>query len=361
MEIEYRAFEKSRDYPSQRSLFRMSFPETLGTPTGSDAHYEWKFEGYPATGHSRQYVAAEPEGLVGYYAAIPYPYSVDGAPVTCAMVCDVMTHPDRRGKGIFTRIGRFATSRLADEGMGFASGFPIRPEVIPGHLKVGWKQVQQLPVYMRVLGAGSLLPPRLRFLSGTARAIASLLQSWSLLPVAGYSTDVERRHDFFHRHPHGEDGELPAFIGRWASHRPNVLRKSRDFLKWRTGAPGADYVFVSLRHHGKLVGLAVARPTNMKGVEALAILDCMILRGHEHGCRAIHQELRRIACRLGKDVVACMCSARSARELRFFGSAYMRTPYAFTLIIKKLDERISDEKLYVADRWNVFWLDSDDL
>lgn len=361
MEIQYRAFDKPRDYASQRDLFRLSFPDTAGTPVDSDAHYAWKFETYPSLHPSFQYVASEPDGLVGYYAAIPYAYSLDGTTVTSAMVCDVMTHPDRRGKGIFTRIGHFATAELAREGAGFAIGYPIRPEVIPGHLKVGWKPVQRLPVYMRVLGARSLLPGPLQFLAPLIRSVASLLQAWSLFPVAGYSTQVEHRDVFLSRHTGNDGGEYAGLLQAWISQNPNALLKTCEFLRWRTAAPGTGYSFVSLRQQDKLVGLAIARPVTMKGVDTLAVLDYMVLAEHARGSRAIHQRLRQLALEQQKDIVACMCSPRSARMLGFAGSAYVRTPYVFTLIVKKLDERITDEKLYSGDRWNVFWLDSDDL
>jgi hypothetical protein len=37
------------------------------------------------------------------------------------------------------------------------TGYPIRPEVIPGHLKVGWSIVAKLPVYVKVVRTDALL------------------------------------------------------------------------------------------------------------------------------------------------------------------------------------------------------------
>lgn len=361
MTIEYRVFDATRDYASQRHLFRLSFPETAGTSVEGDAHQHWKFGAYPAAPASYQYVASETAGLVGYYAAIPYSYAVDGVPTTCAMVCDVMTHPDRRGKGIFTRIGHYATAELASQGLGFASGYPVRPEVIPGHLKVGWKQVQQLPVYMRVLGLRSLLPPSLRFLAPALEPLAWLSQAWVFDRRDGYEAEVLDRRQFLERHADGAPGEYAAFLAAWTPPIGNVLCKTTDFLRWRTGAPETRYLFVTLRHRGVLVGLAIVRPVPMKGVETLAVLDFMLLPGHAGGSRVLHGALRRLARQEGMDAVACMCSQASAKALGFAASGYLRTPYAFTLIIKKLDAAIPEETLYSGARWHVFWLDSDDL
>lgn len=360
MEIEYRALVKPRDYDRQRKLFRMSFPDTIGTPAETDAHFAWKFESYPASTPAYQYVAAESSDLVGYYAAIPFTYSINGTATTCGMVCDVMTHPERRGKGIFTHIGHYATDEMKREGLGFVTGYPIRPEVIPGHLKVGWRQVQRLPVYLRVLGTRSFLPQPLRFLASAVDPLLGLLQACTLPPSQEYSTDVLQRDAFLARYC--SDGrEYSDFLRRWSRQQANALLKTCDFLRWRTNAPGSQYLFVTLHYEDKLVGLAIARPTQLKGVETLALLDFMVLAEHTKGCSALHQQLKRIAREHRKDAIACMCSSQSAKRYGFVRSAYFRSHLVFTLIVKKLDDRIEDDKLYSEEPWHVFWLDSDDL
>ena len=73
------------------------------------------------------------------------------------MVCDVMTHPEARGQGVFTKIGRYATEKMKEQKIHFTTGYPIRPEVIPGHIKVGWEKPFQLPLYLRPLKSNDLL------------------------------------------------------------------------------------------------------------------------------------------------------------------------------------------------------------
>jgi len=360
MQIEYRAFEKSLDYLQQRRLFSLSFPEAVDTPVETDAHFAWKFESYPASPPAYQYVAAEPTDIVGYYAALPFTYSLDGVKSNCAMVCDVMTHPERRGLGIFSRIGRFATDALQANGLGFTTGYPIRSEVIPGHIKVGWKKVKTLPVYLRVLGVRSFLPRAFGFLAPMLDPVLRLIQACSVPAPSGYTTEVLSREAFLECHSK-DDSEYTMLLGTWAGQQGNILLKTCPFLRWRTGAPGTEYLFVTLRHQGSLVGLAIARPVPMKGVETLALLDFMVLPEHARGSTALHQQLCRAAREYRMDAVACMCSRESAKIYRFASSGYLRTHLVFTLIVKKLDQGIADQSLYSAHRWNPFWLDSDDL
>ena len=116
-----------------------------------------------------------------------------------------------------------------------------------------------------------------------------------------------------------------------------------------------------LWHDGNLVGMAIVRPSTLKRVETLAIIDSMVLPSHYDGSRALHLELRRLARALGKDAVACMISARWARHYKFHGSAYLKSPAVFSLIVKKLTDSIEDSALFEAEKWHLCWIDSDDL
>lgn len=356
MNIDYRHFNIS-DYAEQRKLFELSFPETLGTSIISDQHYKWKFESFPYKIPSYQYVASEPAELVGYYAAIPFQYQVNQKIYTCGMVCDVMTHPDRRGKGIFTKIGHYSTQEMKNEELAFTTGYPIRPEVIPGHLKVGWKIVLQMPMYLRVLGVKTLLPKPFRFLSPLINIFVKLVSSITLIPVSGYQVTNLSREDFFKTH----QNDYPDFLEAWLKEQENALIKSLPFLEWRTGAPESVYRFLVLLKDNQMKGLAIVRPCVLKGVESLAILDCMILKEHFSGAKALHQSLWKTARDFKKDVIVCMCSSKWASNYNFFGSLYVKTPAVFSLIVKKLNDSISDESLFSKDKWHLFWIDSDDV
>ena len=359
MEITYRPYVGCDDYSKQRELFRLSFPEAVGTEVEGDAHYHWKFSGMPASPPSYQYVGDDSGVMVGYYAAIPYKYWVDGVVHRCGMVCDVMTHPGYRGRGIFTQIGRYATAKLGESEVAFTTGYPIRPEVIPGHLKVGWQVVEKMPTYVRPVSIEGMLPKALKPVGRVGGAVLRVLQGWSRPRAGEYSTLVYSREEFLAKVASSEAYEI--FLARWAERLGNALVKDADFLAWRTGAPGARYFFVALHHKGEPVGLALARPTQLRGVESLAVLDFMVLDAHLDGCRALHWAIYELAREHRKDVVACMASKFWAKTYRFAGSCYLQTPSVFSLIVKKLDSGVADESLLLASRWHVFWIDSDDL
>ena len=136
MEVKLESFDYKKGLNQQRKLFTECFPENIGSPVAGNKHYLWKFQGFPHIPHSYEYVALQEDNIIGYYAAIPYKYKVNKNYVIAGMVCDVMTGVKARGKGIFTKLGKYSLEKLKNSGIGFTTGYPIRPEVIPGHKKV---------------------------------------------------------------------------------------------------------------------------------------------------------------------------------------------------------------------------------
>ena len=332
----------------------MSFPESA-TELGSDEYYRWKFRGLPAEPPSYEYAAYRDDQLVGYFAALPYDYIVEGRHVTCGSFCDVMTHPDMRRKGVFSQLGRFANQDMAEAGLSFATAFVVRPAVMPGYLAAGWKTVFRLPVYVKVLRTRSLL--NAHALRGLSPAIDFAL---------ALSSKLRRRHPRYDvavldRSAALELRDYDEFQTAWQTSRANVLVKSRQFLTWRTGAPNATYRFLSIRDSGKLIGMTLFRVTTLQGIPALAILDFMALPRYRHLFADSDRILAPIAVNEGADVIATMMSPTTAREHRLTQLGYIPSPARFSLFVKSLHEEQLPEECWQEKRWHLMWVDCDDL
>ncbi len=357
MSISLFPFDHRASLAAQRKLFRLCFPENEGSPIVTDDHYFWKFHSFPSETNSFEYGLSEGSELLGYYAAIPYRYKMGGTEYTAGMVCDVMTHPEARGKGLFTKIGFFATDDLQKSGIHFTTGYPIRPEVIPGHIKVGWKILFDLPMYMRFLKSNASLAEKklgwLAPLANTAFAGYNLLLTKRISSHATINTLT--REQFL---------ELPdyeSFFKTWSAARVNVLLKSKIFLSWRTGAPGTTYQFTTVRKNNQLSALVITRKTILQNVPCLAVLDWMVLPDAEECQGALHQTLYNLSKKLGVEALVTMMNPSYARETQLFSNGFIRSPFKFSLIVKKLDPHVEDEKLQPEKNWSLMWVDSDDL
>jgi hypothetical protein len=363
VDLDFRPFDAASALPEQRDLFRDCFPEAVGSSVESQEHYRWKFHSIAASPPSREYGVwgGDPERLLGYYAALPYRYSVRGDVYACGMVCDVMTHSAARGQGIFTKIGRYATDDLRSCGLDFTSGYPIRPEVMPGHLKVGWQVAQQLPMYLKVLRCDAILR------RSAARFLAPLvnlgLSTFAFVTRgrsaggAGESVTVEPAGEFLDR----TDGAYERLFARWAASRGVHLIKDRSFLAWRLGAPGTAYHIISARSGAEISALAIVRCTELKGISCLAVLDLMLPDGSERTAGPLMLAMERFAVAQRCEAIAAMMSRESARRASLARHGFIRTPFVFKLIVKPLSERAKQARLLEPSTFDVMWIDSDDL
>jgi Acetyltransferase (GNAT) domain len=352
-------FDAKTGLRDQRRLFKDCFPETIGQPAEREEHYLWKFHSFPRRPPSYEYGAYLGEDLIGYYAAIPFSYVVEGRELSAAMVCDVMTGTRARGKGVFTRLGAYSLEQMKSAGLDFTTGYPIRPEVLPGHLKVGWKVVGGMPIYLKVLKSQSILrQKKLGFLSPVANAGAAVFNYCHSLKAAGkeYSLSTLSVEELL------RDDSYPPFLRKWMSGIANALRKDRDFLKWRLGAPAAAYyVFVVRIGSGDIAALSIARDTVLEKIPALALLDLMILPGHERAIRALDRAWRDHASRSGSEVIATMMAPQWARRYGLGSMAFLKSPFVFSLIVRKFNPSVDDRLLFDPARWHTMWIDSDDL
>jgi hypothetical protein len=352
--VEFSCFNPSSHSDEQRDLFEVCFPETIASGAHTESHHSWKFNS--SEYRSYEYTAIEGSDILGYYAAITYPYVLSGEAHSAAMVCDVMTHPKARGKGVFTGLGAYATGELARESLSFSTGYPVRPEVIPGHLKVGWEAHFQLPVYACPLSASKILS---RFHLGFFTFLVNpllLLLNWlfdsRITRVSELSVQTMSVDELLSLESYDE------FFGKWSCEQVNYLVKDKHFLAWRLGAPKAEYKIFTLTESGQVVACAITRYTLLDGIPSLAILDFMALSEFKSGLPVLLTEIKLSARRLGAELVAIMMSQSGARKLGLWRSFFLRTPITFTFISKKLAGSVD---FSCSADWPLMWIDSDDL
>lgn len=357
-DIRCEIFDNKKDaLIEQRALFKDAFPERIGTEAANESHYFWKFHSFPDEPHSYEYSAYYDDKLIGYYAALPYRYIINGQEMICAMVCDVMTHSSMRGKGVFTTIGRYATDNLRKQGLQFTAGYPIRPEVIPGHLKVGWETIFDMPLYIKVLKANSILAKfKISFVSFF---LNPLIKMTSFYKLTCYNNTFKC--EIYDVKEMDNIKEYEEFFSKWASTQNYYLIKEMPFLKWRLSAPGKDYRIICIRKDAKIVIMAIISLSDVKGVPSIGILDLMVLDGHYSVVKYLFKELEKIAAQSKAEAIIGMFCKKWTSKYNFIKYGMIRTNIKFTLILKHLDQNIDFESMKNENNWNLTWLDSDNL
>jgi len=354
MDLVFEKFNHKKYLSKQRELFKDSFPETNGDIIQSEEHYLWKFHSFPNNIQSFEYASFLDSEMVGYYAALPYRYKIGKTTSIVGMVCDVMTSPKQRGKGIFTKIGSFSTMDLANS-VPFTIGYPIRKEVIPGHLKIGWKIVFPLPLYIKFLAADSFLK---------ARQLGFLIPVFNpFLDIYNYfrRTSINKKYTSCIFEKINEVKGFQEFEIKWRDTNQNSLIKDLEFINWRYSAPGRFYKFLTIYYEAKIIGFVSFRKIIKENIPSYGIIDYMVLPGFEDCHGLVNNILKEEASKDNVECLLCMMSGYSAKKYLLFKNGFLKSPYRFHLIIKKLSDLYDDKVLFDELNWHLMWVDSDDL
>lgn len=94
---------------------------------------------------------AEADGrLVGLRVFMRWDWRARGITVPAVRAVDTATHPDWRGRGIFTRLTLALLGRLKAEGIAFVFNTP-NSQSRPGYLKMGWLNLGRTSLWVRPL------------------------------------------------------------------------------------------------------------------------------------------------------------------------------------------------------------------
>ena len=358
MKIIINKFSYKESLNKQRVLFSQCFPETVDTAIIKESHYFWKFHSFPSNIHSYEFGAYSNNDLLGYYAAVPYQYLINSKKINIGMVCDVMTGVSARGKGVFTRMGEYSTNEMQKSNLTFTTGYPIRKEVIPGHLKVGWEIMHSLPLYVKFLSLKSLFKSKkILFLSYPFDLCLNLYNSFLsiLINKKAYrleiysSTEIE------------QISGIEDFLTNWISEQSIALNKNIEFLKWRLSAPDKKYNIIVAKKDDKIIGYSVFSETIKEGIPCIAVLDTSFLKGYSDSTGLIYNSITAFAKERKIESIIIMASNSSYKKHSMGKSGFLKTPYQFSFILKNLSKEYSNSFLKNEKNWHLMWIDSDNF
>jgi GNAT superfamily N-acetyltransferase len=153
--------------PADRDGFLGLMREVYGEAMSAE-EFDWFFERNPAGGRILS-TAAEDGRTLGVLAMSLARAVVEGREELVAFAVHAVTHPEARGKGIFSTLELRNEERAAEAGASLALGFtnPQAGPILVGRL--GWRDLYRMRLWARVLrplralrrrGGGGLAQPR---------------------------------------------------------------------------------------------------------------------------------------------------------------------------------------------------------
>jgi GNAT superfamily N-acetyltransferase len=267
------------------SYQRQDDPERL-------AYWHWKHAANPF-GASPCLVAESNGRLVGVRAFLRWTWCSGGQNVRAVRAVDTATHPEWRGRGVFSRLTTTLVEQMERDGVSFIYNTP-NTKSMPGYLKMGWALVTRVPLWVRPLRLSSLV----------RRALSN---APTQPPTVGHLDTVARVLG---------DSRLQAFLSDVAL-RDDRLHTARTptYLRWRYGEiPGLSY-WGRFEMEGGAGALVIARGRVRGHLREVTISDLLVTpssRGVQIG-RAVVSDLVRTAD--ADYVAACAASNTAERDV----------------------------------------------
>lgn len=290
--------------------YSLSFPELKLSGSSLVNFLKRKFQ--TLDDHELLNIAAlvSDDGVVASgYGIVRNQYSMGDEEINVGLVCDVFTNSDFRKMGLFKKVSHLAIAREEIAKTNFLIGFPIRDEVMPGHLSVGWKYIFDMPIW------------------------------WSF-PRIGSIGNVRKNPNF------------TDSVFSLAS--KNVcLKTNNNYLEWRFSLFDVDYFLISIPNSEDF---AIIRRAKIKKIAFTCIV--FLQSSNQMNTRILINKIRNLSMRL-KTFAVLGCWNNSYANDLFLSTSGLRKSSKFQkVIVRELNgfNCPSDEAKY-----RLSWLDSDTL
>jgi len=327
-------------------------------------YWRWEFISN-SSGVAHISLADDSGKTVGHYAVVPRTIKVNEGVCSGSIVVDVMTHPDYRQQGMFTALGKYALSNSRQSGIEFSYGFPVRKDVMPGHLKIGWEHIFDIPILARPLRFEPIVRSYLN--------IPVLSRLAALVADIGYQAGVRPFLKLTQPHVESDVGVTvrtvkefdERFDSLWckASRQFPVMGvRDAKYLDWRyTQHPYYQYRVWVAERGNQLLGYVITRTGNLLGLCAGIIVDIL---ADPDALGVVDQLLQRVNSEFQQadnlDLIACMMTQGGPYFAALQRQGLIVTPKVFWFIIYNNNvPRQSMNLLMLPSSWYLTWGDTD--
>lgn len=191
--------------------------------------------------------------LIGHYAVTPMEVKVTNKVVNTTFSMTTMTHPNYRGRGIFSLLGEETYREATQRGFKFVYGFPNQNSYLGFIKKLNWKGFGNMDVWQKNLGG--------KYVGGHAE-----------------NKKIKKVEEF--------DNDIDSLWTKVRQNYPVVVPRTKDFLNWRfVQNPEVDYIkYIHTDSKGEVSGYIVPKVyhsgNELKGhvVDLLSVPDKKVVR-----------------------------------------------------------------------------------
>lgn len=342
---EYNPLYKEKVFDLRKAVYNQSF---------DDEEWQWKFK------FSKILIAVNDEDeVISLRPTILVKLKYKDQIIDGGINVDVMTHPDYRRLGLFSKLVNYSFEKLKADNVSLVYTFPNRFS-FPGYLnkdKINWTHIESIPLYVKILNTKNVLG---NFVKN--KKLAEILAAPIDLFInkrgnKGYNNISVEKINFF-------DGEFDIL---WQNVSDNIkisVVRDCDYLNWRyIERPNYNYQIFAAKNDDILTGYIILREeTELFNMKLGLIVD--ILSADEETTNALLDYAYKKFKKDDIDIMGCLVLRKSLYEDQIKNSGFFKVPKKFSpkefyFVAKVNEELIDPEIVYNSKNWFLMFGDID--
>ena len=280
-----------------------------------EKYLDWEYKSNPV-GEATLFVAENENQIVSQYVVIPQKYISGNEIYNGSLSVNTITHPDHRGKGLFTKLAELNYAECKRNAIDFTLGFPNKNSVTGFTGKLKFKLLGNMPLLFSII-----------------RPLNAIRGFILYKKNHGKDLDIEIPLNETHVSKFDLDKDLNkynSFLREIEKRNLLSTKRSPEFIKWRyLDIPLRKYHLYKVEEDGKIVSVIILRAKNIKGVGCGIVVD-LLSKNVNDGIKQIIKEFRK--CKL--DILVSTVPENSMESMCLSKSGFYKAPEF--LMFKKL-------------------------
>ncbi|MGB4097970.1 MAG: GNAT family N-acetyltransferase [bacterium] len=357
---------EKNDYPGLNTLFDKAF----GTSRSLDT-WAWKYQNNPhGTAIATVALVEQTEGdklsdsdssslekpknepsnpIVGFYGLVPRKVILTGKDMIAYQETDLMVDPKYAQGGLFKRLGRETYSRLMDQGHPFTFGFPNTTSLPAGKRILGWKAIEQIPLWTMLLKPSAL--QKALTLPGVSHSVDILMSLYNRTKLSSsWTGNIIESNEV--------DESFASALNGLPDPSGITFVRDLDYLIWRyQQCPEQTYTFFSARSADHQIRAAAV--LSLDGAGRANLAEFIYAPGNDAAGTALLKHIAAYARKAACTTLRAWALAGSKEACFLADRGFFNRNAMNYHVIRSFWEPEFNRILYDARRWRLSSGDSD--
>lgn len=276
-----------------------------------------------------QIIAECPEGVIGHYGGIPFKMKFYTNKIFAVLASNLVVERNHRRQPPFFELQKEFIKSYQAKDYGFAYGAITREGVLNPHLRMGWRQLGSLNVFIRPIALDSIFGKlvKIPIIPILAKYPLKLMQiMWDLIFYSRQKTFCVEEISSF-------DNSISNLLDEWMNNKKICSERSVEFLNWRFSKfKERNYRIFVFFENSIPSGYSVVRLMPMKQFLCMALVDIVVLNDNRRVFNALMKKCISFARIQKADLIVSALTNHDPLKGSFYSAGFFRSQEKFIIV-----------------------------